>query len=141
MSKHLRVHLTDGEQTLADLTFATTLELPQLLSGIQQLLQSAAPTAAGTLSERELAAIATVGKKYVPLAEHLARTEGDVTILTFAAIEDILRGALPPPARGPHAKAWWANTDTHSQGKAWLAVGWRTAVIDVDGERIEFRRH
>lgn len=141
MSKLLRVHLTKGEQTLADLTFATTLDLPQLLERIQQLLQVTPPPAAGTLSERDLAAIATVGKKYVPLAEHLARIQGESATLTFGEIETILRSALPPTARGTHARAWWANTDTHSQGKAWLAVGWRTTVIDVVNEHIEFRRH
>ena len=141
MTKQLRVHLTEGEQTLADLTFATTLDLPQLLERIQHFLQGTPPPAAGTLSERDLAAIATVGKKYVPLAEHLARIQDESATLTFGEIETILRSALPPTARSTHARAWWANTDTHSQGKAWLAVGWRTTVIDVVNEHIEFRRH
>jgi len=140
MTKHLRIHLTENDQTLADLTFATTLDLPQLLERIQQLLQVTPPHEAGALSERDLAAINTVGKKYIPLAEHLARVQSDAITLTFEEIETILRSNLPATARSTHAKAWWANTDTHSQGKAWLALGWRTSVVDAEAERIEFRR-
>jgi len=140
VTKQLRIHLTENEQTLADLTFTTTLDLQQLLARIQQLLQVTPTHEAGALNEHDLAAIGTVGKKYVPLAEHLARVQGDTVTLTFQEIEAILRSNLPATARSTHAKAWWANTDTHSQGKAWLALGWRTSVIDAEGERIEFRR-
>jgi len=140
MTKQLRIHLTENEQTLADLTFTTTLDLQQLLARTQQLLQVTPTQEADALSEQEMTAISTVGKKYVPLAEHLARVKGNTVTLTFQEIETLLRNALPPTARGPHAKAWWANTDTHSQGKAWLALGWKTSVIDAEGERIEFRR-
>ena len=140
MTKHLRIHLTENDQTLADLTFATTFDLQQLLERIQQLFLVTPSPEEGGLSERDLAAINSVGKKYVPLAEHLARVQGEALTLTFEEIETILRTALPPTARSAHAKAWWANTDTHSQGRSWLALGWRTSVIDAENERIEFRR-
>lgn len=140
MTKHLRIHLTEDQQTLADFTFMTTLDLPRILELIQPFVQSPTPAHISGMSEQDAIAIKTVGKKYTPLAEHLARVQGDTVTLAFEEIESILRSALPPTSRSTHAKAWWASTDTHSQGKAWLALGWQTSVVDAEGERIEFRR-
>lgn len=140
MQRTLRVQLLEGEQTLADLTFPTTLDLPRLLQGIQEMLRDQTEVIPGTLSDRDAAALKTVGKKYLGLAEHLARTSENSVTLSFLEIEQLLGSPLPATARGPHARSWWANTDTHSQGKAWLAVGWRTHLVQPDHETVEFRR-
>src|SRR5215207_10075351 len=64
--------------------------------------------------------------KYEPLRRYLAGLPHDVTetTLTFAAIEAILGAPLPASAWQQH---WWVNVRHSSQGRAWLAAGWRLA--------------
>lgn len=71
--------------------------------------------------------------KYYPLYQHLTNQEQRTVTLTFDEIESILgrTGALPPSSK--EHRAWWANTDSHVQAKAWLAAGWRITHIDLDG--------
>ncbi|MVN87611.1 hypothetical protein GO986_12625 [Deinococcus sp. HMF7620] len=143
MTKTIRIHLQQGAQTLADVTLSTSLDqgkLPQLLQYIHDLTQDTIPAAPGTIRAQDAAALKTIGKKYLALAEYLARIQDDTTTLTFNEIEQLLGAPLPATARGQHARAWWANTDTHSQGKAWLAVGWKTITINPEQETVEFRR-
>lgn len=76
--------------------------------------------------------------KYEKLAAYLsglsvARWQAD-----FAELEVILGFELPQSAR--KYNAWWANQSGvgHSQTAGWLAAGWKTAELDLVGERVWF---
>jgi len=76
--------------------------------------------------------------KYAPLGTHLAGLK-DEWLASFADLEAILGFPLPDSAL--RYAAWWAN---HSSGSrhtsAWLDQGWRAEELDLDGERVVFRR-
>jgi hypothetical protein len=77
--------------------------------------------------------------KYQPLRQHLAGLGNDRIRLSFGEIERILRSTLPNSAR--QYAPWWANTGgSHIQADAWMGAGWRTAQVDVPGERVTFER-
>ena len=78
--------------------------------------------------------------KYEPLLRFLqARFDRSSIRLTFAEINDILGFALPRSARDH--QAWWSNTrQGHSHAAAWLDAGWKTAMLDLAGERVTFVR-
>jgi hypothetical protein len=76
--------------------------------------------------------------QYEPLQRYLQRQERDEISLSYADIENILGRKLPPSVEGPYWRQWWANTETHSQGQAWLRAGWR--VSRPQKGRIEFKR-
>ncbi len=78
--------------------------------------------------------------KYEPFARHLSQLQTDEKTFSFAEVEGILGRPLPPSAAGDCAQQWWANTATHSQGKAWLDAGWRVDGLDCHAKRIRFRR-
>jgi hypothetical protein len=80
-----------------------------------------------------------VPSKYEPLRRHLTSIAGDRIRLSFGEIERILRFSLPNSAR--QYAPWWANTGgSHIQADAWMSAGWRTAQVDVPGERVTFER-
>ena len=76
--------------------------------------------------------------KYAPLYRHLTARTGDEWPASFREVESILGFSLPDSARGH--QAWWSNTETHSQAKAWLAAGWRTLDVNLAMERLSFAR-
>lgn len=77
--------------------------------------------------------------KYEPLSLHLMGVASDRIRLSFAEIERILHFSLPGSAR--RYAPWWANTGgSHIQAGAWMSVGWRTAQVDVPGEKVTFER-
>lgn len=142
MKRTLKVQLIEGNDVLIDLSLPTTLEAADLLQRLPTFLAEPLATPAGSISARDAEAIRAVGKTYAPLATHLASIPSTTLTATFSytEIEDILGDALPATARGKHARSWWANTETHSQGKAWLAIGWKTANVNPEAETVEFRR-
>ena len=78
--------------------------------------------------------------KYEPLADRL-RQEGDESwIVTFAEVERVLGFQLPASAR--KYREWWANQKDgrHSQARGWQDAGWQVWRVDLDNERVEFRR-
>jgi hypothetical protein len=75
---------------------------------------------------------------YQPLTRFLeGRRESEVK-LTFPELEKILNRRLPDSAR--KHQAWWANTTSHSHADAWLRLDWKTAGVDLAGERVVFVR-
>lgn len=75
---------------------------------------------------------------YAALGDHLdGRSEAAVQ-LTFDEIESILDRALPASAY--RHRAWWANTESHSQAAEWLQRGWRASDLDLDSEKLTFKR-
>jgi hypothetical protein len=82
----------------------------------------------------------TVGLRYHPLAAWLEdRPLADYEAeLSFSEIEELIGRRLPPSAR--LYQAWWANSDSHSQARAWLEAGWTVSSFDLGRERVVFVR-
>lgn len=78
--------------------------------------------------------------RYEPLRVHLTGLAGPTVTLSYAEMEGLLGRKLPPSAYGGSWRQWWANTETHSQGTAWLRAGWRVSRPDLANKRVEFRR-
>ena len=74
---------------------------------------------------------------YAPLGTHLAKHgEGQALTLTFPQIETILDRPLPRSAY--KHRAWWANTETHTQALTWLTAGWKVDHADLEQQAITF---
>ncbi|MEU4643404.1 hypothetical protein [Micromonospora sp. NPDC023814] len=73
--------------------------------------------------------------KYDALRDMLRRHNGEVRY-TFAELDDIVPGGLPPSAY--RYEAWWSNGDrTHAQCRAWGDAGY-DAHPDIAGRQIRF---
>jgi hypothetical protein len=75
---------------------------------------------------------------YAALGEHLQDRSGDRVSMDFGQIEGILARSLPASAY--RHRAWWANTESHSQAAEWLQRGWRASDLDLDNQRVTFLR-
>lgn len=73
--------------------------------------------------------------KYEKLKSHLQSINQDRVTMTFAEIEEILGFSLPNSAY--KHRAWWSNTDSHTQARAWLDAGWKVSIIN-QGRDITF---
>lgn len=77
--------------------------------------------------------------KYDPLEQHLARQSRQELPMTFEEIEAIIGFALPASSR-TH-RAWWSNNPSNNvMTKAWLAAGFETEQVDLEGRKLVFRR-
>ena len=77
--------------------------------------------------------------KYEPLPQFLSSGTGSTRRMSFDQIERILGFKLPKSAY--EHEAWWSNNATgHSHSRAWLAAGWRTQDVDIEGRKVTFRR-
>lgn len=137
--KELTIKLTEGDQTLLNLTLTTEADTTQILDFVHTLSLPRNLLNAGNTGQIK-PDLNGVGKKYLPLAEYLVDQSGKVVRLTFIQIEEILRRPLPPTASGEHARSWWANTESHSQGKAWLTAGYKVDFIDVQQGVVEWQK-
>ncbi|MEL7039454.1 MAG: helix-turn-helix transcriptional regulator [Cyanobacteria bacterium J06592_8] len=87
------------------------------------------------------------GSKYQPLLDYLhecdsvsetLRDRSEVT-LTFAEIEALMNDRLPASAR--NKRAWWSNrTKGALQAAAWMEAGYRVEDVDLDEQRVTFRK-
>jgi hypothetical protein len=82
----------------------------------------------------------TVALRYHPLAawlegRPLVESEAE---LSFGQIEELIGRRLPPSAR--LHQAWWANSESHSQARAWLGAGWTVSSFDLGRELVVFVR-
>lgn len=75
---------------------------------------------------------------YNHLAEQLRSAPGREAPFTFREVEQVIGRSLPASAR--KHQAWWANTPSHSHAASWMKAGWRTARLDLAGERVTFVR-
>jgi len=76
--------------------------------------------------------------KYYPLYEYLNLSGEDEITLTYAEIETLLGQELPRSAR-TH-RGWWGNRKAASQASAWMDAGYSMENLDLDGERVTFRK-
>lgn len=77
--------------------------------------------------------------KYEPLRNHLEQSKGDRIRLRFDEIERLLGFELPKSAR--EHRPWWSNSIGGNVAiRAWRDAGWKTADVDMGGERVTFVR-
>ncbi len=77
--------------------------------------------------------------KYQPLSEFLRQQAVNEVRMSFAQIERVIGGKLPPKAQ--QHRAWWSNSPSNSvMTKAWLAAGFRSEQVDLQGRKLVFRR-
>jgi hypothetical protein len=76
--------------------------------------------------------------KYQSLGEFLRRQKAGMVPMTFAEIEKVTGTRLPNSKRYP---AWWSNnTWNNVMTQIWLDAGFRTEQVDIEGEKLVFRR-
>jgi DNA-binding transcriptional regulator YiaG len=79
------------------------------------------------------------GSKYQPLLEFLRGSNQSEVILTFAEIEALMNNPLPDSAKSK--RAWWSNRSKGAlQASAWMEAGYRVEDVDLDGQRVTFRK-
>ena len=89
-------------------------------------------------SRRSRRASGPSASSYAAIGTHLTDAEGTETVLSFDEIETIIGRALPASAH--RHRAWWANTDPHSQALTWLSAGWKVEAADLDSKEVTFVR-
>lgn len=76
--------------------------------------------------------------KYAPLQAFLQGRKTETVPMTFAEIEEVI--GFPLPKSQAYA-AWWSNNPTNNvMTNAWLAAGYRTEQVDIEGRKLVFRR-
>ncbi len=79
------------------------------------------------------------GSKYQPLLEVLRGSNQREVILTFAEIEVLMNNPLPDSAKSK--RAWWSNRSKGAlQASAWMEAGYRVEDVNLDGQRVTFRK-
>lgn len=78
--------------------------------------------------------------RYAPLHRHLAELAKDHRSyeMSFDEISTVMGADLPKSAYDH--RAWWANTESHSQALAWISAGWKVDGVDLDKQLIHFVR-
>src|ERR1700692_3926647 len=77
--------------------------------------------------------------KYTRLGEFLQAQRAKIVPMTFAEIERVIGGKLPP--NSPQYPAWWSNNPSNNvMTKVWLDAGFRTEQVDVKSRKVVFRR-
>ncbi len=76
--------------------------------------------------------------KYAPLGDFLRKQKATVVPMTFAEIERIVGTKLPKSRQYP---AWWSNNPWNNvMTQIWLDAGFETEQVDVEAEKLVFRR-
>ena len=76
--------------------------------------------------------------KYEPLQTYLRERGSDTIPMSFAEIEKVLGFPLP---KSQMYAAWWSNNPTNNvMTNEWLAAGYRTEQVDIEGRKLVFRR-
>ena len=79
------------------------------------------------------------GSKYQPLLDYLHECDRSEVTFTFAEIEILINNQLPASAR--NKRAWWSNrTKGALQASAWMEAGYRVEDVDLDEQRVTFRK-
>ena len=76
--------------------------------------------------------------KYAALRDFLIEQDECAVPITFAEIERLLGQPLPASKA---SRAWWSNNpDNNVMTREWLAAGYLTESVDVQGQKLVFRR-
>ena len=77
--------------------------------------------------------------KYEPLTHFLEDSKRSRVELSFADIERIIEAELPPSSY-KHRALWSNNPQNHVMTQAWLAAGYESEDVDMNAQRVVFRR-
>jgi len=77
-------------------------------------------------------------EKYLPLTEHLKRTEKKELLLSMAEIEEILGFSLDTSAF--QYKEFWANCTASTKAYSWMDAGYEIVEINLKEETILFKQ-
>src|SRR5687767_5502233 len=76
--------------------------------------------------------------KYAALRDYLETRASETVPMTFAEIEKVLGFKLPRSQKYP---AWWSNNPNNNvMTNEWLAAGYKTEQVDIEGRKLLFRR-
>ncbi len=76
--------------------------------------------------------------KYQALRAYLKDRKAEAVPMTFNEIEKVIGFKLPKSQIYP---AWWSNNPTNNvMTNEWLAAGFKTEQVDVEGRKLVFRR-
>jgi hypothetical protein len=76
--------------------------------------------------------------KYTPLRTYLESRSAETVPMTFSEIERLIGFKLP---QSQAYAAWWSNNPTNNvMTKEWLAAGYKTEQVDLEGRKLVFRR-
>jgi hypothetical protein len=76
--------------------------------------------------------------KYTSLRNFLEAQRAERIPMTFREIEAVLGFKLPKSQVYP---AWWSNNPTNNvMTNEWLAAGYKTEQVDIEGKKLVFRR-
>jgi DNA-binding transcriptional regulator YiaG len=79
------------------------------------------------------------GSKYQPLLDYLLQSDRAEVMLTFAEIEAMMVEKLPESART--RRGWWSNRSRGAlQATSWMNAGYLVAELDLDAEKVIFRK-
>lgn len=77
--------------------------------------------------------------KYASLTTHLSEKRQISIPMTFEKIEEVVGFELPPSAY--NHRAWWSNNPTNNvMTHAWLKAGYKTASVDMEGQKLVFKK-
>ena len=77
--------------------------------------------------------------KYAALGAFLRGQGKDRLAMSFRDVEHTIAAKLPPSAR--QHRAWWSNNrDNNVATREWLDAGYATEDVDLEGQRLVFRR-
>jgi hypothetical protein len=77
---------------------------------------------------------------YQPLADFLENFRADTVMITFPALENMLKRKLPASAW--ERESWWTNRPRgRGHAKAWRDAGWSVEKVDLKKGRVSFTRH
>jgi len=76
---------------------------------------------------------------YRPLHDFLETFDSDTVMISFAALENMIKRKLPPSAR--ERVTWWTNKPRgRGHAKAWRDIGWQVEHVDLRKGRVTFTR-
>lgn len=109
----------------------------------KELQKAAVPVSVkpGAVQEELAEEVIPSDSRYAPLGIYLQGQPGNIDRLqlTYAEIEKIIGGSLPPSAY--NHRNWWDNTpEVHPQASNWLEAGWRVTYRNISAQTITFVR-
>lgn len=76
---------------------------------------------------------------YRPLTDFLENFGSDIVMISFAALENMIKRKLPPSAR--ERESWWTNKPRgRGHATAWRDLGWQVDHVDLRKGRVTFTR-
>lgn len=82
----------------------------------------------------------SASSRYAPLNKHLASMPKATKTYELSLDEIATIMGAPLPKSAYDHRAWWANTESHSQALAWISAGWKVEAVDLDKKSISLVR-